>query len=180
MVVYLAPLRPHEQMEAINCQLVPLFEERGIKLCWNKDNNFVNMLLQASQALQQVDCHSDGKENTLSKIDSLTGERALSPTRTPVKKQLTALKDNSKQALNTSYAACCSNIQSLLVEEHFLDKWLTSGCTSSSLAFMMPSSLVHTAWHKWPLVCDQQGYASKWIKEYVGEDLICLDGRDRY
>ena len=31
MATYLAPLTPHQQMEAINGQLVPLLDERGMK-----------------------------------------------------------------------------------------------------------------------------------------------------
>ena len=176
MVTYLAPLRPHEQMEAINSQLVPLFEERGIKLYWKKGSSFANMFTQDSKDELRLSSPERGKDTA--KTDSCTGELLLSPKQSPSSKQESS-KDCSKRALSSSYTNCCASILSLLVEEQFLDKWLTSCCTSASVAFLMPCSLVHTAWNRWPLVCDQHGFALMWIKQYVGEDLVCLDGRDR-
>lgn len=177
MATYLATLTPHEQMETINSELVPLFEERGVKLCWNKDSSIAYALIQVTQGEQKSSFPEGGEK--VPKVDSYSGESVLSPMHIPNNKQ-TDMKDCSKLALSSSYASCSSNIQSLLVEEQFLNKWLTSGFTGASLAYMMPCSLIHTVWNRWPLVCDPDGHASKWIKEYVGDELICLDGRDRY
>ena len=176
---YLATLTPYEQMEAINSELIPLFEERGVKLCWNKDNGIANALMQVTQG-EQRSSFPEGQEE-VPNVGCYSGESVLSPVRSPNNKQEHVdVQDCSKLALSSSYTSCSSNIQSLLVEEQFLNKWLTSGCTSASLAYMMPCSLIHTVWNRWPLVCDPDGYASKWIKEYVGDELICLDGHDRY
>ena len=179
---YLAPLQPHQQMEVINDQLVPLFEERGVKLCWRKDTNSLsNMLKRVSQCIEEQT--SSNGEAVVSKVDSCTGEINLSPSQNPSSSQNgcdSALTDCSKDALSLSYASSTSKLASLLVDETFLDKWLTSSCTSSSLSFMLPCALVHAAWHRWPLVCDRHRFASMWIREYVGDGLVCLDGRDRY
>lgn len=178
---YLASLKPHEQMEAINSDLVPLFEEGGIKLCWNNDNVIVNALKQVVQVEHIIKSPLPEDGEKIPKVDSHTGEPALSTVESPSRKQKRyADIDCSKRALSSSYASCSSNIQSLLVKEQFLDKWLTCSCSSASLAYLMPCSLIHTAWNRWSLVCDPEGFASKWIKEYSGGGLICLDGRDRY
>ena len=179
MATYLATLTPHEQMETINSELVPLFEERGVKLCWNKDNSIANALIQVTQGEQKTSFPESGQE--VPKVGSYSGESVPSPMQSPNNKQERAdMKDCSRLGLSSSYASCSSNIQSQLVEEQFLNKWLTSGCTSASLTYMMPCSLIHTVWNRWALVCDPDGCASKWIKEYIGDELICLDGRDRY
>ena len=175
MATYLATLTPHEQMETINSELIPLFEERGVKLCWNKDNSIANALIQVTQG-EPKSFPKGGEE--VPTVGSYSGESLV---QSPNNEQEHAdMKDFSKLALSSSYASFSSNIQSLLVEEQFLNKWLTSGCTSASLAYMMPCSLIHTVWNRWPLVCDPDGHASKWIKEYIGDELICLDGHDRY
>ena len=181
MATYLATLTPHEQMETINSELVPLFEERGVKLCWHRYDSIVNALIQVTQG-EQKSSAPEGEEE-IPKVDSYTDKSVLSPRKSPNSKHCQEHADKndcSKLALSSSYTSCSSNIQSLLVDGQFLNKWLTSACTSASLAYMMPCSLIHTVWNRWPLVCNPDGYASKWIKEYVGDELICLDGRDRY
>ena len=179
MVVYLAPLNTHEQMEAINSQLVPLLDERGVQLCWKRVNSLVDVMKQVSQGTQ-LHIPSPGGEEVTRKVDDHTGELQVSPAQSSATTTSKTSKDCSKQALSSSYASCCACLQYLLVEEQFLDEWLTSNSTCPSLAYLMPCSLVHSVWNRWPLVCDPHGFASKWIKGYVGQELVCLDGRDRY
>ena len=151
----------------------------GVQLCWQKDNNIVSILNQVTHGIQPTTATPEDQQ-PIPKINSHTRVLETSPVQTPTKPlNSSSLKDCSKQALSSSYASGSASLQSLLVKEEFLDSWLTSGCTCSSLAYLMPCSLVHAAWNRWPLVCDPHGFASKWIREYIGEELIYIDGRDR-
>ena len=152
----------------------------GIQLCWRNDNNIINILHQVTHNGIPPFTTTTKDHQPIPKINSHTGVLEISPIQSPTSSSLKPLKDCSKQALSSSYTSCCACLQSLLVKEEFLDHWLTFGCASSSVAYLMPCSLVHTAWNRWPLVCDPHGFASRWIREYAGEELICIDGRDRY
>ena len=154
----------------------------GVQLCWRNDNNIINILHQVTHNGLPPSTATPEDHQPIPKINSHTGVLEISPVQTPILDSNSSkpLKDCSKQALSSSYTSCCACLQSLLVKEDFFDHWLNSGCASSSLAYLMPCSLLHAAWNRWPLVCDPHGFASQWIREYAGEELICIDGRDRY
>ena len=55
-----------------------------------------------------------------------------------------------------------------LVDESFVNSWLAEGYGVSQL---LPLTLVETAWNRWPLVYDPEGFAALWIKQSRGEEL---------
>ena len=174
LILSLSP--PLPLSHPLSLSLIPL--SLGVQLCWRNHNNIINILHQVTHNGIPSSTATPEDHQPIPKINSHTGVLEISPVQTP-NLDSNSLKDCSKQALSSSYTSFCACLQSLLVKEEFLDHWLTSGCASSSLAYLMPCSLLHAAWNHWPLVCDPHGFASRWIKEYAGEELICIDGRDR-
>ena len=168
IAVYLSPLAPHVQMEIVNSQLVPVLEDRGIELCWKSTNKFANVVTSFSSSSND-DTQADDRGDT-SEVNTADEESDRNKT------CCVYAKDCSKSQLNSSFASLCSCVVSLLVKESFSDQWLAQCC---SLPHLLPCSLVHSMWNRWPLIYDPQGFAAQWLTQY-NEKLVRLDASDRY
>ena len=155
LAVYLSPLEPHIQMDIINNQIVPVMEEKGIELNWDKQDKFLSAFFTFDEMLTLEDEVADSLD------DSLNGPE--------VRQQV-----STSQPL--SYSGLCSRLLRTLAPESFSDHWLSVGC---SLVQLLPFALMTSSWNRWPLVYDPHGLASNWIKLYAGEVLISLDASDR-
>lgn len=167
MATYLSHLPPHTQMEIVNNELSPTLEERGVGLeesgvglHWKAANPFINMFCLSSCSSSQASILHQAASALLQ--DTATTE---DPTASPVSEMFPSYSNLSASALP------------FLVDESFVNSWLAEGYGVSQL---LPLALVETAWNRWPLVYDPEGFAALWIKQCKGEELVCLDATDRY
>ena len=75
-----------------------------------------------------------------------------------------------------TYAHLCSSLLPLLVPGEFLDQWLARGY---SLPELLRVGGVVSAWNRWPLIYDPEGFAVSWLQRYRGEELRELDATTR-
>ena len=151
--VYLSPLEPHIQMDIINNQIVPVMQERGVELHWEKQDEFLSAFVGLD--------HDSEDEVATSLDDSLNGPE--------IRQQV-----SSSQTL--SYSSLCSSLLRTLVPESFTDHWLSIG---GNLVQLLSFALMTSSWNRWPLAYDPHGLAGNWIEQYVGETLVSLDASDR-
>ena len=170
LATYLSHLPPHTQVEIVNNQLRPTLEERGVGLeekgvglNWKPANPFMSMFsLSPCPSIQASIPHKDA---SALQQDTTMAEDPSSKKISPVSETF------------PSYGHFSASILPFLVDESFVDGWLAEGYGVSQLLHL---ALVETAWNRWPLVYDPEGFAASWIKRCKGEELVCLDATDRY
>ena len=170
MATYLSHLPPHMQMEIVNNELRPTLEERGVGLeesgvglHWKAANPFMNMFCLSSCSSIQASIPHQAASAVLQ--DTATTEDPTAKNISPVSEKF------------PSYSHLSASAFPFLVDESFVNSWLAEGYGVSQL---LPLTLVETAWNRWPLVYNPEGFAASWIKKCRGEELVCLDATDRY
>lgn len=76
----------------------------------------------------------------------------------------------------SSYPALCQAVLPQLSPATFTTKWLEQ---AYSLPTVLSMSLAALSWHRSVLLHDPEAFASRWLKEWKGEELMVVDYRER-
>ena len=59
LAVYLSPLPPHTQLDAINQQILPVMRERGIELYWPETDQYLSAFVSENPTENNTDSHNN-------------------------------------------------------------------------------------------------------------------------
>ena len=76
----------------------------------------------------------------------------------------------------SSYAALCQSVLPQLAPPTFTTRWLKQ---AHSLPAVLGMSLAALSWRRPVLMYDPEAFASHWLREWKGEELMIVDCRER-